>query len=58
MLAALDRGEIELSSYDNYLKMQKEKMHFESTVAEKRKKDKVFGKMLKQYKNTRNSNDY
>ena len=58
VLAALDRGEIELSSYDNYLKMQKEKMHFESTVAEKRKKDKVFGKMLKQYKNTRNSNEY
>jgi len=58
VLAALNRGEIELSSFENYLKMEKEKMHFESTVAEKRKKDKEFGKMLKQYKNTRKSNKY
>jgi ribosome biogenesis GTPase len=30
--------------------MEKEKAHFESTVAERRKKDKVFGKMLRNYK--------
>ena len=58
VLAALDRGEIDIGSYENYLKMEREKVHFESTVAEKRKKDKAFGKMMKQYKSTRKSNEY
>ncbi len=58
VLAAVDRGEIDENSYENYLKMEKEKEHFESTVAEKRKKDKDFGKMIKQYKKTRKSNNY
>jgi len=53
VLAALNRGEIDFDSYENYMKMEKEKLHFESTVAEKRKKDKAFGKMMKQYKNSR-----
>jgi ribosome biogenesis GTPase len=30
--------------------MESEKSHFESTIAEKRKKDKDFGKMVKNYK--------
>lgn len=50
VLEALENGTIDESSYENYLKMQREKAHFESTVAEKRKKDKDFGKMLKNYK--------
>jgi len=51
VLAAVDRGEIDESSYENYLKMEREKEHFESTVVERRKKDKDFGKMIKQFKN-------
>ena len=51
VLAALDRQEIDESSYENYLKMEREKEYFESTVAEKRKKDKDFGKMIKNFKN-------
>lgn len=31
--------------------MEREKKHFESTLAEKRKRDKDFGKMIKNYKN-------
>ncbi len=58
VLTAVSKGEIDENSYENYLKMQKEKEHFESTVAEKRKKDKDFGKMIKHYKNTRKSNKY
>jgi len=50
VLEALEKGEINKSSYDNYLKIEKEKMHFESSVVERRKKDKDFGKMLKNYK--------
>lgn len=41
---------IDQKSYDNYLKMNKEKDFFESSVAERRKRDKNFGKMLKDYK--------
>ncbi len=52
VLAAVERGEIDQSSYENYLKMEREKEHYESTVAEKRKKDKSFGKMMKNYKKT------
>lgn len=50
VLEALEKGGIDRSSYENYLKMEREKAHFESTVAEKRKRDKAFGKMLRNYK--------
>ena len=58
VITAVNKGEIDRNSYENYLKMEKEKEHFETTIAEKRKKDKDFGKMIKQYKNTRKSNKY
>jgi len=58
VIAAVESGEIDKSSFENYLKMEREKEHFESTVAEKRKKDKDFGKMVKNYKKTKNSNKY
>ena len=35
------------------LKMEREKIHFESSIVEKEKKDKDFGKMLKNYKKDR-----
>lgn len=50
VLAALDSGEIDENSYENYLKMEREKEHFESTVAERRKKDKDLGKIIKHFK--------
>lgn len=50
VLMAVERGEIDKSSYENFLKMEREKEHFESTVVEKRKKDKDFGKMIKNFK--------
>ncbi len=53
VIAAVESGEIDESSYENYLRMEREKEHFESTVAEKRQKDKDFGKMLKNYKKNR-----
>ncbi|HKJ41652.1 MAG TPA: ribosome small subunit-dependent GTPase A [Sunxiuqinia sp.] len=54
VLDAVERGEVDRNFYENYLKMEKEKAHFESTVAEKRKRDKEFGKMIKNYKKGRN----
>lgn len=50
VLEAVENGEIDEASYENYLKMEREKAHFESTIEERRKKDKEFGKILKNYK--------
>lgn len=58
VLKAVEGGEIDESSYRNYLKMEKEKNHFESSVIERRKKDKDFGKMLKNYKKCINKNKF
>lgn len=49
VLDAIEKGELEESAYQNYLKMEREKEHFESTIAERRKRDKQFGKILKDY---------
>jgi ribosome biogenesis GTPase len=58
ILKALENREIDQSSYENYLKMEREKTHFESSVVERRKKDKDFGKMIKNYKKDMNANKY
>lgn len=58
VLRAVGQGEIDPDSYENYLKMEREKEYFESTVAEKRKKDKDFGKLIKRFKKNRKSNKY
>jgi ribosome biogenesis GTPase len=50
VLEAVEKGEIDRASYENYLKMEAEKAHFESTLAERRRKDKEFGKIVKNYK--------
>lgn len=49
VLEAIEKGEIDEASYQNYLNMEREKSHFESTVEERRKKDKIMGKILKDY---------
>jgi ribosome biogenesis GTPase len=50
VIDAVEKGEIDEASYQNFLKMEREKAHFESTVAERRKREKVFGKIMKSYK--------
>jgi len=50
VLDAVSTGVLDRASYENYLKMEKEKEYFDSTIAERRKKDKSFGKMVKNYK--------
>ncbi len=56
VIEAVEKGEIDKASYENYLKMEREKIHFELTIAEKRKKDKKFGKMVSNYKKDREKN--
>jgi ribosome biogenesis GTPase len=58
VLEAVETGEIDRTSYENYLKMEREKAHFESTVQERRNKDKEFGKFLKNYKKDLKSNKF
>jgi ribosome biogenesis GTPase / thiamine phosphate phosphatase len=50
VLEALDNGELDRAAYDNYMKMERERAHFEATVAERRQHEKSFGKVLKDYK--------
>lgn len=57
VLEAVENGEIDRDSYENYQKMEREKAHFEATVAEKRTRDKQFGKMLKNYKKDMKKNE-
>jgi ribosome biogenesis GTPase len=58
VIEALEQEEIDPASYENYLKMEREKEHFESSLAEKRQKDKAFGKMIRQFKNVKNRGNF
>ncbi len=58
VIEAVEKGEIDKKSYDNYLKMEREKAHFESTIEERRKKDKEFGKVIKNYKKDMKKNKF
>ncbi|MBL6448266.1 ribosome small subunit-dependent GTPase A [Fulvivirga sp. 29W222] len=50
VIEAVENGEIDQKSYTNFLKMIREKAHFEATALERKKKDKDLGKMIKQVK--------
>lgn len=50
ILEALENGEIDLAAYENYQKMQREKNYFETSQAERKKREKQFGKMYKSHK--------
>jgi ribosome biogenesis GTPase len=56
VVKAVENGEIEQSAYENYLKMEREKAHFESNVAERRKKEKELAKVVKNYKRDKKRN--
>jgi ribosome biogenesis GTPase len=58
VIEAIENGEIDEGLYENYLKMKREKEHYESTVAEKRKKDKDFGKMIRQVLKSKKSRKF
>lgn len=58
ILEAVETGEIDEKSYSNFIKMEKEKLHFESDAIERKKKDKDFGKMVKNVKKQRKNNKY
>ncbi len=43
VLEAVENGSIDRSSYDNYLKMEREKEYYDSSVEERHKKEKTSG---------------
>jgi ribosome biogenesis GTPase len=51
VIEALKNGTIDKDSLNNFIKIQSEQQRFQITIAEKHKKDKAFGKMVKNYKN-------
>jgi ribosome biogenesis GTPase len=58
VLEAVEKGELDRNSYENYLRMLREKLHFESTVEDRKKKEKEFGKILKNYKKDMRNNRF
>lgn len=58
VLLAVENAEIDEATYKNYLKMEREKEHYASTVAERRKKEKSFGKMVKKVVKNKKQNKY
>lgn len=58
IIEAVENGEIDPNSYANFQKMHREKTHFESTVQEKKNKDKSFGKMVKNVKKQRKNDKF
>ena len=50
VLKAVEQGKIDIERYRNYLKLNKEAEFYEMSYSEKHKKDKAFGKMVKNYK--------
>jgi ribosome biogenesis GTPase len=58
VLDALNKGLIDSASLDNFKKLQKEQQRFQTSIAEKHKKDKEFGKMVKNYKKDQTKNKF
>lgn len=57
VLESVEKGETDRASYENFMKLERERAHFESTIAERRQKEKGFGKILKNYKKDIKKND-
>lgn len=58
ILAALEADEIDQGAYENYQKMRREQAHFDRTVADKRRREKSFGKMVKNMKKSKKGGKY
>jgi ribosome biogenesis GTPase len=54
VLAALENDDLNPESYENFLKMKKERLHFESNALERKKKGKDLGKLIKNMKKINN----
>jgi len=58
VIEALNNGTIDKDSFDNFIKIQSEQQRFQTSIFEKHKRDKAFGKMVKNYKKDIKKNNY
>jgi ribosome biogenesis GTPase len=58
VIDALNKGIIDPASLDNFTKLRKEQKRFQTSIAERHKKDREFGKMVKNYKKDIKRNKY
>ena len=58
VIEALNNGTIDKDSLDNFIKIQSEQQRFQTTISERHKKEKVFGKIMKNYKKQIKKNNY
>lgn len=58
VIDALERGIIDTDSLENYRRVLKEQEHFSATVAEKRKRDKDFGRICKEIMKEKKKNKF
>jgi ribosome biogenesis GTPase len=58
VIEALDRGLIDKDSLDNFKKMQREQQRFQTTVAERHRKDRAFGRMAKNIMKEKKKNKF
>lgn len=54
VIEALENGEIAKADYDNYLRLQKEQEHFQSSESERKQKGKALSKHIKNYYKSKN----
>jgi ribosome biogenesis GTPase len=58
VLEGLENREIDERTYENYLKMLKEKNHFDTSLMDKKRYEKKFGKLMKEVKKVRKARKY
>jgi ribosome biogenesis GTPase len=58
VLEAIEEGIISWEELENFKKLERQAEHFTSTVAEKRKRDKSFGRMVKDVMKYKKKNKY
>lgn len=50
VLAAIEQGDLDPAIYDNYRKLDRERAFFETSVEERKRREREFGRLLKDYK--------
>lgn len=58
ILEALDSGDLDEDAYDNFQKMERERAHFETSLHEKKKKDKDMSKLIRKVVKNKKRNKF
>jgi len=58
VMAAVETGELADEIYENYLKLKREQEHFSSTIHDKKREGKIFGKIVKEALKERKKNKF